>query len=45
LALRAQQSATANNRKIIKLDDIVAAIGSNPRQLEFLDEAFHNPKK
>lgn len=45
LALKSQQIAAANHRKIIKIDDILAAIASHPKQLEFLDEAFQNPKR
>jgi histone H3/H4 len=40
LAAKAHQIAVANNRKTLKLEDIMAAARMNPRQMEFLDECF-----
>ena len=40
LSSKAYQIAVANNRKTIKLEDIMAAARMNPRQMEFLDECF-----
>mmetsp|Transcript_366 Transcript_366/g.667 ORF Transcript_366/g.667 Transcript_366/m.667 type:complete len:89 (+) Transcript_366:35-301(+) len=44
LALKAHEIATSRGRKTIKMEDIITAIQNNPRQMEFLDTCFQNPK-